>query len=248
MGFGGSCFQKDILNLVYICQTLNIPEVATYWCDAIQQITDPSSLFSLFNFRQGVIDLNDFQKRRFGLSIVSSLFNTVTDKRICMLGFAFKKDTGDTRESAAIYLAKQLMDEGANIAIYDPKVLSLLFFFSIRNHNYCLSCQVSTEQIFLDLQHPEISGGDSSRVSRLVSTHGCPYEAAAAAHAIVVCTEWDEFKTLDYKRIYDSMEKPAFIFDGRNILAHDDLIAMGFHVKAIGKCVGRNNGAKRNHH
>ena len=64
VGFGGSCLQKDILNLVYICQTLNIPEVATYWCDAIQQITDPSSLFSLFNFRQGVIDLNDFQKRR----------------------------------------------------------------------------------------------------------------------------------------------------------------------------------------
>ena len=115
VGFGGSCFQKDILNLVYMCETLHLPEVASYF--------------------QGVIDINNYQKTRFCKRIVSTLFNTITDKRICLLGFAFKKDTGDTRESAAIYVAKYLMDEGAKIAIYDPKVKQKVNsrFLSIHN-------------------------------------------------------------------------------------------------------------------
>lgn len=102
VGFGGSCFQKDILNLVYICEGLNLPEVAAYW--------------------QQVIDMNEYQKSRFSAKVVESLFNTVTDKRIAMLGFAFKKNTGDTRESPAIHVAKTLLDEGAVLHIYDPKV------------------------------------------------------------------------------------------------------------------------------
>ncbi|XP_025923660.1 UDP-glucose 6-dehydrogenase-like isoform X2 [Apteryx rowi] len=102
VGFGGSCFQKDVLNLVYLCEALNLPEVAQYW--------------------QQVIELNEYQRRRFAARIVSCLFNTVTDKKIALLGFAFKKDTGDTRESSSIHISKYLMDEGARLHIYDPKV------------------------------------------------------------------------------------------------------------------------------
>lgn len=107
VGFGGSCFQKDILNLVYICECLNLPEVAAYW--------------------QQVIDMNEYQMSRFSAKVIESLFNTVTDKRIAMLGFAFKKNTGDTRESPAIHVAKTLLDEGAVLHIYDPKVSSFSF-------------------------------------------------------------------------------------------------------------------------
>jgi UDPglucose 6-dehydrogenase len=101
VGFGGSCFQKDILNLVYLCEHFGLPEVAAYW--------------------NSVIEMNDYQKHRFSRRVISSMFNTVSDKKIAVLGFAFKKDTNDTRESAAIYICQDLLEEQANIAIYDPK-------------------------------------------------------------------------------------------------------------------------------
>lgn len=198
VGFGGSCFQKDILNLVYICEQLNFPEVSEYW-------------------RQ-VIVMNDYQKSRFAAKIVETLFNTITDKKICLLGFAFKKDTGDTRESPAIYVAQHLLDEGAHIRIYDPKV--------------------ETSQIFWELKHPSISESPD-RVDRLVSVHGDAYAAANDAHALVVTTEWDEFKSLDYAKIYATMEKPAFIFDGRMLLDHAHLLELGFNVHCIGKKLAR---------
>uniref|UniRef100_A0A8C4SQY6 UDP-glucose 6-dehydrogenase n=1 Tax=Erpetoichthys calabaricus TaxID=27687 RepID=A0A8C4SQY6_ERPCA len=191
VGFGGSCFQKDVLNLVYLCEALNLPEVARYW--------------------QQVIEINDYQRRRFSSRIIGCLFNTVTDKKIALLGFAFKKNTGDTRESSSIYISKYLMDEGAHLYIYDPKV--------------------KREQIFQDLSHPAISD-DPERVSRLVTVSMDPYDACENAHAIVICTEWDMFKELDYERIYKAMLKPAFIFDGRRILdsLYDQLQHMGFQV------------------
>ena len=102
VGFGGSCFQKDILNLVYLCQQYGLDEVADYW--------------------QGVIAINDYQKNRFASRIQQALFNTVNGKKIAFWGWAFKKDTNDTRESAAIYVASQLLSEGAEIVVYDPKV------------------------------------------------------------------------------------------------------------------------------
>jgi len=197
VGFGGSCFQKDILNLVYISECLNLPEVAEYW-------------------RQ-VVSFNTFQRSRFARRIVESLFNTVTDKKICILGFAFKKNTGDTRESAAIYIARHLMDEGAHISIYDPKV--------------------SAGQVRTDLEDPEHPG----RYDQLVVCAQDPYVAANGAHAVVVCTEWDEFLTYDYKRIYESMTKPAFVFDGRKMLDHEMLGKLGFHVETIGKRLHRRN-------
>ncbi|KAK3099367.1 hypothetical protein FSP39_003350 [Pinctada imbricata] len=197
VGFGGSCFQKDVLNMVYLCECLNLPEVAEYW--------------------QQVIKINEYQRRRFADRIIESLFNTVTNKKIAILGFAFKKDTGDTRESSAIHVGRYLMDEGANLRIYDPKV--------------------SRQQITRDLTDSE----DPNKVRDLVTICDDPYQAALGTHALVVCTEWDEFKTLEYDRIYKSMLKPAFVFDGRLILDHEKLMSLGFQVITIGKRLQRPN-------
>ncbi|BET00480.1 UDP-glucose 6-dehydrogenase [Nesidiocoris tenuis] len=198
VGFGGSCFQKDILNLVYICECLNLPEVAAYW--------------------QQVININEYQKSRFSAKIIESLFNTVTDKRICILGFSFKKDTGDTRESPAIHVAKTLLDEGAYVHIYDPKV--------------------DESQIREDLSHPSVTD-DPESTNQVVSVFKDAYSATEGTHAIVVCTEWDEFLTYDYAKIYKGMMKPAFVFDGRMILDDVALGKIGFHVHTIGKKIGR---------
>jgi len=194
VGFGGSCFQKDLLNLVYISETLNLQNVADYW--------------------QQVIDMNEYQKSRFGQRIVQIMFNTITDKHIAMLGFAFKKNTGDTRESPAIYVARHLLEEGAHLHIYDPKV--------------------EAAQILFDLEQAE-GENESGDNKSVVNIHSDPYEAAKGTHALVICTEWDEFKTYDYQRMYDSMLKPAFVFDGRKILDHSSLAKIGFHVETIGK-------------
>lgn len=193
VGFGGSCFQKDILNLVYLCEFFGLPEVARYW--------------------EQVIALNDYQKRRFAQNIIHTLFNTVSGKKIAMLGWAFKKDTNDTRESAAIYVADHLLNDMANIWVYDPKVPAKSMYADLN---------------YLGTRTPEENKEHLTVVDD-------PYEACKNAHAIAIITEWDEFKTYDWQRIYDNMMKPAFIFDGRNILDHKMLMEIGFKVKAIGK-------------
>lgn len=198
VGFGGSCFQKDILNLVYLCESYNLYEVAQYW--------------------QQVVDMNEYQKRRFSHQIIKKLFNTVTNKKICIYGFAFKKDTGDTRESATINVCRYLLEEGAQVHIYDPKV--------------------DQDQIFYDLvdgPYAEVDDKDKKRYKSLIHVYKEPYGAAANAHAIAICTEWDEFKTLNYKEIYDSMLKPAFIFDGRKIVDVPALEKIGFKMQVIGQ-------------
>ena len=136
------------------------------------------------------------------------MFNTVSGKKIAILGFAFKKDTGDTRETPAIDVCKLLLAEKANLSIFDPKV--------------------SREQMCSDL------GIDQSNTKHVFIEED-PYVACAGAHAIAILTEWDVFKSLDYKRIYDSMQKPAFIFDGRNIVNLEELSDLGFHVWGVGK-------------
>lgn len=197
VGFGGSCFQKDVLNLVYLSECLNLPEVANYWSQ--------------------IIEMNNFQKRRFALRIIECLFNTITDKKIAIFGFAFKKNTGDTRESPAILVCKHLLEEGAQLCIYDPKV--------------------PEQQIMNDLRFPDRE--DSERIKKLIEVTDSPYEAAFKAHAIVICTEWDEFLELDYKKMYDHMLKPAFVFDGRKIVNVDELQSVGFHVETIGRRTSR---------
>lgn len=191
VGFGGSCFQKDILNLVYICKSFGLHEIAEYW--------------------EQVVVLNDHQKRRFARNIVSTMYNTVADKKIAFLGWAFKKDTNDTRESAAIYVAKDLIEEQANIAVYDPKVELT---------------QMQTDLHYVNLQDQVVQ-------QRLTATENV-YEACQGAHAIAVLTEWDEFKQCDWQRIYDNMHKPCFVFDGRNILDKQQLKEIGFIYQGIG--------------
>ncbi|WP_312134841.1 nucleotide sugar dehydrogenase [Sphingobacterium sp.] len=193
VGFGGSCFQKDILNLVYIARTYNLTEVADYW--------------------EQVILMNDHQKSRFAKHIVNTLFNTVNGKRIAMLGWAFKKDTNDTRESAAIYVADHLLTEMAQLAVYDPKV--------------------SASKIYQDID--AISTRSSEENRDLLSVHLNPYEACRGAHAVAILTEWDEFKEIDWQTIKDNMHNPAFLFDGRRLLDRREIENLGFKYYTLGE-------------
>lgn len=192
VGFGGSCFQKDILNLVYISKSLGLNEVADYW--------------------EQVILMNDHQKRRFAANIVKTLYNTVSGKKIAILGWAFKKNTNDTRESAAIYVTDYLLNEQAEVTIYDPKV--------------------KAEQIYADLDYLNSRTEEANRQRVKVVTD--PYVATKDAHAVAVLTEWDEFTELDWEEIYRDMLKPAFLFDGRRLLNKDSKKDLGFEYYAIG--------------
>jgi len=193
VGFGGSCFQKDILNLVYICKSLGLNEAADYW--------------------EQVIIMNNHQRSRFADQIVKALYGTVADKKITFFGWAFKKDTNDTRESAAIYIADKLIDEHANIQVYDPKVYAF--------------------QMQSDLNY--LNSRSESENENYLSSENDPYKAVEGAHALAIITEWDEFKTYDWKKIYASMSKPAYIFDGRNLLDKQELETIGFSYKGIGQ-------------
>jgi UDPglucose 6-dehydrogenase len=183
VGFGGSCFKKDILNLVYLCRHHGLPEVADYW--------------------ESVVRMNDFQESRFVRRMIATMFNTVTDKRIALFGFAFKANTGDTRESPAIAVTRQLLEERAQVVITDPQALS--------------NARLDLEDVLDRVEFQED-----------------PYEAARGAHAIAVVTEWPAYRDLDYRRIYEAMEKPAFLFDGRNLLDHAAIREIGFNVYPIG--------------
>lgn len=184
VGFGGSCFKKDILNLVYLCRAQGLEEVAEYWIR--------------------IVDINTYQQKRFVLNMLKAMFNTLAGKRICLLGFAFKANTGDTRESPAISIARNLLDEKARLTISDPKAL-------------------------------ENARRDLNDVRGNVRFEEDPYKAAANCHALAVMTEWECYAELDYNNIFNSMVKPAFIFDGRNILDHRKLFEIGFNVYPVGK-------------
>ena len=184
VGFGGSCFKKDILNLVYLCEHYGLPEVARYW--------------------EQVILMNEYKEARFALKMVSSMFNTVAGKRIALFGVAFKANTDDTRESPALAVCRSLLEERADLILTDPKAM-------------------------------ENASHDLGELAKRVTFEADPYEAAKGAHAIAVLTEWAQFAQLDYEKIYTSMTKPAFIFDGRNLLDHKKLYNIGFNVYPIGK-------------
>ena len=193
VGFGGSCFQKDILNLVYIAKSYGLDKVADYW--------------------EQVIIMNDHQKKRFAEKMIASMYNTVAGKKIVLFGWAFKKDTNDTRESAAIYVTDYLLDEQAEIIVYDPKV--------------------KEEQIYADLDYLNTRSEEENR--RLVTVVSSPEEATKDAHAVAVLTEWDEFTTYNWETIYNNMLKPAFLFDGRKILDSSAMKEIGFKHFAIGE-------------
>ena len=193
VGFGGSCFQKDLLNLVYICHSIGLEEVAEYW--------------------NQVIKMNNYQKHRFADNIITTLYNTVSAKKIAFLGWAFKKNTNDTRETPAMYVADYLLQDLANIMVYDPKV--------------------TETQMYIDINH--LGTRDDEINHKQLKMTSDPYEACKGSHSVVILTEWDEFKTLDWKKIHDNMMKPAFIFDGRNILNRQEMEALGFNYKGIGR-------------
>ena len=184
VGFGGSCFKKDILNLVYLCQHYGLQEVADYW--------------------EGVVQINNYQKERFVLTMLNAMFNTLAGKKICLFGFAFKANTGDTRESPALSVARRLIEEKAELVITDPQALN-----NART--------------------------DLDDINKNISYIADPYEAADYCDAIALMTEWDLYAGLDYQEIYKSMAKPAFIFDGRNILDHKRLFEIGFNIYPVGK-------------
>jgi UDPglucose 6-dehydrogenase len=184
VGFGGSCFKKDILNLVYICESYGLRETADYW--------------------ESVLKINEYQESRFVRTMIREMFNTIAGKRIALFGFAFKADTSDTRESPAFYVTKKLLDEHAEVVISDPKAL-------------------------------ENARTDLAGYDRKVDFVEDPYEAARGAHAVAVMTEWDLYRNLSWEKIYESMEKPAFVFDGRNILDVDRLYEIGFNVFPLGR-------------
>jgi len=184
VGFGGSCFKKDILNLVYLCRHEGLPEVADYF--------------------ESVVRINEYQKERFVLNMLEAMFNTLAGKRICLFGFAFKADTSDTRESPAIHVARRLLEEKAEVVVTDPRAL---------------------DNAKVDLK------GLEGRVSYVKD----PYKAAQGCQAIAVMTEWDLYRGLDYGKIFKQMVKPAFIFDGRNILDHRLCHKIGFNVYPLGR-------------
>ena len=184
LGFGGSCFKKDILNLTYIAENYGLSEVARYW--------------------EQVLEINSYQQRRFVDIIIKQMFNTIVGKKIAIFGFAFKADTGDTRESPAINVCRGLLDEKAQLAIHDPKAL-------------------------------DGAAKDLEEYAGQFTLESDPYSAASKAHAIVIATDWSQFVSLDYARIFETMEKPAFIFDGRNLLDHRKLYQIGFSVHRIGR-------------
>jgi len=184
IGFGGSCFKKDILNLVYLCRHYGLHEVASYW--------------------ESVIRINEYQQERFIANILNKMFGTLAGKKICILGFAFKADTSDTRESPAIYIAQKLLAEHAELTISDPKAL---------------------KNAAVDL------AGIKGNIKYIYD----PYQAVAGCHALLILSDWDLYKRLDFRKIYRSMVKPAFLFDGRNILDHKKCFKIGFNVYPIGK-------------
>ncbi|MFP4446386.1 MAG: nucleotide sugar dehydrogenase [Desulfosudaceae bacterium] len=183
IGFGGSCFRKDILSLVYLCRSLGAHSEADYW--------------------ESVVQINERQKERFVRRMVGAMFGTLADKKIAVFGFSFKPDTGDTRDAPAITVVKRLLEEGARLVITDPQALQ------------------NAEKIF--------GSGDGR-----ITYEEDPYQAAAGSHAIAVLTEWEMYKTLDYAAVYETMEKPAFIFDGRNVTDHRELYRLGFNVYPTG--------------
>lgn len=267
-GFGGSCFKKDVLSLVYISETLHLPEVAEYW--------------------RSVVEINEYQKHRFTRRIIKRLYNTLSRKKIAVLGFAYKKNTGDTRETAAITVISQLIAEGARVAIYDP--------------------QVSEQQIFNDLQ----SANPTSNIKDSITIYKDAVSACSDACAIAILTEWDQFKTdlipepkpqpevlnkapvaqlraltvdegiisdhssassdagsespemngshttplstppaeealegkpgserVNWSRIASVMRRPRLVFDGRNVVDAQRLASLGFRVECIGKAGAR---------
>ncbi len=194
-GFGGSCFKKDILNLVYLCQYYGLNEVAKYW--------------------QSVVNINSWQKERISKIIVKNLFGTISGKKIGIFGFSFKANTNDTRESPAIEICKALLEEGAILQIYDPKV--------------------SHDSIKRELPaNDELERPQNDKCGHWIYST-TSLESAKESDAIIILTDWDEFRNYNWKKIYEVMRSPSWIFDTRNIIKNPNHIkSLGFNLWQLG--------------
>ena len=193
-GFGGSCFQKDILNLVYLCRHFGLPEVADYW--------------------ESVVALNTWQQHRIARLVVQKLFGTVTGKRLAILGFAFKADTNDTRESPAIRICRDLLEEGAQLAIHDPKV--------------------TAQQIARDLQQEASPQPDALSGTGSWAEAGSVEDAVTGADAVLVLTEWQHYRDLNWQALAARMRKPAWLFDARAVTDPEQVRAAGLTLWRVG--------------
>ncbi len=200
-GFGGSCFKKDILNLVYLCNHFGLPEVANYW--------------------NSVISINNWQQKRISQTIVNKLFGTLTDKKIVILGFSFKADTNDTRESPAIYIAKDLLEEGANLVIHDPKVDQKQIEFEL---GIGMSCTSIEKNIVLSEKKRQNNWQYANSIENAIEN----------ADAVVIITNWIEYKNLNWKNLYKKMRKPAWLFDTRSLININDIKNIGINIWQIG--------------
>ena len=202
-GFGGSCFQKDILNLVYLCRHFGLPDVADYW--------------------EAVVKVNTWQQHRIARLVVQKLFGTVTGKRLAILGFAFKADTNDTREAPAIRISKDLLDEGAQLAIHDP--------------------QVDSQQIARDLKLPASTAPDAEAGPTRAALSGegtwWPTDdiasAVQGADAVIILTEWSQYRSLDWSVLVTLMRQPAWVFDARSVVIPAEVEAAGLNLWRVGE-------------
>ena len=202
-GFGGSCFQKDILNLVYLCRHFGLPEVADYW--------------------ESVVQLNTWQQHRIAKLVVQKLFGTVTGKRLAILGFAFKADTNDTRESPAIRICLDLLEEGAQLAIHDPKVDPV---------------QIERD---LGLMASEVPDAEAGPTRASLSGEGTWWssaeitEAVSGADAVLILTEWQHYRQIDWPTLAARMRQPAWVFDARSVVDPAAVAAAGLKHWRVGE-------------
>ena len=188
-GFGGSCFKKDILNLVYMCEQYGLYDVAAYW--------------------EHVVKINDWQMNRISRAVINKMFNTVSGKKIAILGFAFKKNTNDSRESPAIKICQNLLNENAMISIYDPKVERKKILAEVCRENF-------------------------EKISN-IDCPDCVYSALSDADCAIFVTDWEEFENLDWNRISRMMRKSAWIFDTRRQINDDDVAKVGLRYWTVGR-------------
>ena len=197
-GFGGSCFKKDILNLVYLAQHYGLTKIANFW--------------------ESVVDINNWHQSRITQLVVKKLFGTISGKKIAILGFAFKANTNDTRESAAIQICKELIEEGANLIIYDPKV--------------------DPKQISLDLGIEQLNKNKTKENENNTAIGTWEFSEKLnifdSVNAILILTEWEEFANIEWEEVAKNMEQPAWIFDARSIVNIDKVKKAGLNLWRIG--------------
>ena len=204
-GFGGSCFKKDILNLVYLAEYFGLNEVANFW--------------------ENVVKINSWHQKRISEIIVKKLFGSVANKKLVILGFSFKANTNDTRESAAISICKNLLNEGANLVIHDPKVAASQIEYDL-NINPVKS--LGNENSFFNAKAGNWE--HSNCINNL--------EIFNNAYAIVILTEWDEFRELKWTDIVKKMVPPAWVFDSRSIVNTEMVRDAGLRLWRLGDGLG----------